>query len=69
MANETQETQESLVMNVWPDTGKALNLSKATTWRLIHSKAIPSVKLGGRYLVPKAGLKRLLEGGFQVTSN
>jgi excisionase family DNA binding protein len=58
-----------LVMNVWPDTARALNLSKATTWRLIHSKAIPSIKLGGRYLVPKSSLRRLLEGGLQAASN
>lgn len=67
--NDPLARQEALVLNVWPETGKALNLSKATVWKLVHSGAIPSVKLGGRYLVPRAGLKRLLEGGLQAASN
>lgn len=62
MANGTQETGEALVLNVWPDTGKALHLSKATVWRLVHSGEIKTVKLGKRYLVPKASLQALLEG-------
>jgi len=57
-----QLSTESLVLDVWPDTGRRLNLSKTTTWKLIHEGTIPSIKLGKRYLVPKAGLDALING-------
>jgi excisionase family DNA binding protein len=56
---------ESLVWNVWPDVGKRLNLSKTTTWKMIHTGQIPSIRLGKRYVVPKAALEKVLDGGWQ----
>jgi excisionase family DNA binding protein len=57
-----QSNTESLVWNVWPDVGKRLNLSKTTTWKMIHTGQIPSIRLGKRYVVPKAALERLISG-------
>lgn len=56
------QNTESLVWNVWPDVGKRLNLSKTTTWKMIHTGEIPSIRLGKRYVVPKAALERLISG-------
>jgi len=60
MANETEQSTESLVLNVWPDVGKALRLSKTTVWARVHDGTIPSIRIGGRYLVPKSALQALL---------
>ena len=57
-----QSNTESLVWNVWPDVGKRLNLSKTTTWKMVHTGQIPSIRLGKRYVVPKAALERLVSG-------
>ena len=60
------DNHESLVLNVWPDTARALNLSKATTWKMVHTGQIPSVRLGKRVLVPKAALEKMLAGGWTL---
>lgn len=65
MQNETEQSTESLVWNVWPDVGKRLNLSKTTTWKMVHTRQIPSIKLGKRIVVPKAALEKVLAGGWQ----
>ena len=64
MQENTEATHESLVWNVWPDVGKRLLLSKTTTWKYIHDGAIPSIRIGKRYVVPKAALEKLLAGGW-----
>ena len=55
-----KETHESLVLNVWPDVGRALNLSRATTYSLIHQGIIPSIRFGKRVVVPRKALEELL---------
>ena len=67
MQNEIGQTTESLVWNVWPDVGKRLNLSKTTAWKYVHDGTIPSIRIGGRYLVPKAALEKMLAGGWTPT--
>lgn len=62
MQEQSEATHESLVWNVWPDVAKRLNLSKTTTWKMVHTGAIPSIKLGKRIVVPKAALERLMNG-------
>ena len=64
MQENTEATHESLVWNVWPDVGKRLNLSKTTTWKYIHDGTIPSIRIGKRFVVPKAALEKLLAGGW-----
>ena len=51
----------SLVLNVWPDVGRALNLSKPTVYALVRQGAIPSIRFGRRVVVPKKALDELLE--------
>lgn len=57
---ETKENQESLVLNVWPDVGQALNLSRATTYALVNQGVIPSIRFGKRIVVPRKALEELL---------
>jgi excisionase family DNA binding protein len=64
MQDNTKATHESLVWNVWPDVGKRLNLSKTTTWKMVHTGQIPSIRLGRRVVVPKAALEKVLAGGW-----
>lgn len=39
-----------------------LGIARATAYRAVHRGEIPSVKIGRRYLVPRAALRRLLRG-------
>ena len=65
MENNTEQSNtESLAWNVWPDTGKRLNLSKTTTWKMILTGQIPSIRIGKRFVVPKAALEKMLAGGW-----
>ena len=57
---KTEENRESLVLNVWPDVGKALNLSKPTVYSLVNQGVIPSIRFGRRIVVPKKALDDLL---------
>ena len=57
---ETKENRESLVLNVWPDVGRALNLSRATTYSLVNQGVIPSIRFGKRIVVPRKALEELL---------
>lgn len=57
----TKENQKSLVLNVWPDVGEALNLSRATTYSLVNQGIIPSIRFGKRILIPKRSLLAMLE--------
>jgi excisionase family DNA binding protein len=54
---------ESLTMPVWPDTGRALGLSRGSTYEAIARGEIPVIRIGKRLLVPKKALAQMLEGG------
>jgi len=56
-----KETHESLVLNVWPDVGRALNLSRATTYSLVNQGVIPSIRFGKRIVVPRKALEEFLD--------
>lgn len=38
-----------------------MSVGKSTVWRWIHDKRVRSVKLGGRTLIPREELLRLLD--------
>ena len=57
---ENKENVGSLVLNVWPDVGRALNLSRATTYSLVNQGVIPSIRFGKRIVVPRKALEELL---------
>ena len=54
---------DGLVFTV-DETQKLLKLGRTATYEAIRRGDIPSIKIGGRVLVPKSGLLRLIgEGG------
>ena len=52
--------EERPTLNVWPETGQLLGLSKASTYEAIARGEIPVIRVGRRLLVPTAALRRLL---------
>ncbi|MGH9257635.1 MAG: helix-turn-helix domain-containing protein [Vicinamibacterales bacterium] len=40
------------------EAGRALGVSRATVWRLIQRDQLPSVRRGGRRLVPEGAIRR-----------
>lgn len=49
-------------LDLWPDTGKALGLSRNSTYEAARRGDIPTIRIGKRILVPRAALQRLLNG-------
>lgn len=45
---------------VWPDTAHILGIGRATAYAGVRSGEIPSIRVGGRIVVPTAALRRLL---------
>ncbi len=43
-----------------PDAARLLGIGTTLAWDLVRAGDIPSVKLGRRVLVPRAGLERLV---------
>jgi excisionase family DNA binding protein len=64
MTTETQDearTPGQLAASV-PDIALMLGISSATAWKRVKDGSIPSIRLGGRVLVPLARLEALLAG-------
>ena len=66
---KNMETKESFVLNVWPDVGRALNLSRATTYSLVNQGVIPSIRFGKRIVVPRKALEELLASAGKPKEN
>ena len=56
------ETDGRLCINVWPECGRLLGLSKNSTYEAARRGQIPTVRIGKRLLVPRAALLKMLEG-------
>lgn len=56
-----------LVLDVWPATGELVGWSRYTTYAAVKAGHLPSLKMGGRVLVPTASLLDLLGIGYEVT--
>jgi excisionase family DNA binding protein len=41
-----------------PEAGRVLGVSESTVWRMIRRGALPSIRRGGRRLVPRRALKK-----------
>ncbi len=54
------ETQRQ-TLNLWPDTGRVLGLSRGATFQAAKRGEIPTIRIGRRLLVPKAVLAKMLE--------
>jgi predicted DNA-binding transcriptional regulator AlpA len=48
-------------MSIWPEVGKALGLGRAETYAAVARGDIPSLRIGGRLIVPTAAVRRLLQ--------
>ena len=47
-------------------TAKILGIAKSTAYRAVRAGEIPSVRIGGRWLVLKSGLDALLQDNRQT---
>lgn len=45
------------------ETQKLLGLGRGTIYEALRTGAIPSVRVGRKFLIPRAALERMLEGG------
>jgi len=52
---------ENAVLPLWPETGRLLGLSRATTYTHAESGAIKTVPFGRLKKVPTAWLRRVLQ--------
>ncbi len=52
--------EEQPTVPVWPDTGRALGLSRQATYDGIQRGEIPSIRIGRIIRVPTAGLRKML---------
>ena len=55
------DPREHPTLNLWPDTGLLLRLSRQATYDAARRGDIPTIRIGRRLLVPTAALARLLE--------
>ena len=62
MITETQNPAERRTLDLWPDVGRMLGLSRPSTYAAAKNGQIPTIRIGGRILVPRAALERLLDG-------
>jgi len=60
-ARETVKA-ERRTYNLWPETGRILGLGKNATYAAAERGEIPTIKIGGRLLVPREALEQLLSG-------
>lgn len=56
------EIRSRATLDVWPETGRLLGLSRNSTYRAVKNGEIPTLRLGSRLLVPVPALLRMLEG-------
>lgn len=60
--------QQALTVPAWsedPDVacaGRMLNLGRSATYRAIHDGSLPTLKVGGRYVVSTRVLLRYIDG-------
>ena len=56
--------REPLAVPVWASRGtsaaSSLNLSRSSVYRAVASGELPTIKVGGRYLVPVDAIRRML---------
>jgi excisionase family DNA binding protein len=54
--------EQSLTMSV-DELAKALRIGRSQAYAAVRKGEVPSIKIGKRYLVPVAALKRMLQIG------
>ena len=68
MVSNLRAEEERLVYTV-EEAGRLLGLSRSSSYEAVRNHSIPSIRIGGRVLVPKKALERMLEGEDQRPSN
>lgn len=58
------ESPEKLVYDV-PEAGRLLGLGRSASYEAARTGQIPTIKIGGRYKVPKRALEKLLDSAGQ----
>jgi excisionase family DNA binding protein len=66
-SNHSQQ-EESLLLNV-RDGARLLSVSRSRVYELVHSRQIPSVRLGKRILIPRTTLARFIEEAANNSMN
>lgn len=54
------QAEDQPTVLLWPDAGKALNLSRSATYDAAARGDIPTVRIGRAIRVPTAALRRML---------
>ena len=57
---EYRRPEQRPTLNLWPEVGEILGLSKASVYAAAASGEIPTIRVGRRFLVPTAALRRML---------
>lgn len=60
MATKTERPERATLTVA--ETAELLGIALGTAYRGVRSGALPAVRVGGRYLVPREALSRLLAG-------
>ena len=63
-----KQQEESLLLNV-RDGARLLSVSRSRVYELVHTRQIPSVRLGKRILIPRATLARFIEEAANNSMN
>ena len=53
MSERNDDIEKKLGHRPWPDTGRAMGLSRTSTYLAVKSGEIPTVRVGGRIIVPE----------------
>jgi hypothetical protein len=53
--------EERPTIPLWPDAGRALGLGRSSTYASAERREIPTLRIGGRVVVPTAALRRMLQ--------
>ena len=66
MTDTSKGSAEPLVYSI-PVAAKMLGISRTHAFNLIHRGELPGVvQLGGRYVISKRSVERLLDGGLEI---
>ncbi len=59
--NKIPHPDEQPTMKLWPEVGEALRLKRSATYAAAQRGQIPTIRIGGKVLVPTACLRRMLQ--------
>jgi excisionase family DNA binding protein len=67
MAQTTSENTASVFKSV-DELATEINLSRAKTYEGLRSGAIPSIRVGKRFILPRQAIRRWLDGCYPANS-